>query len=839
MTIKIELSVEFASKDQTKKFMFSQNLTLSEFVCPIPVCQPEADLGSILHIFHQSDCDCLAVLNKDLRWGIISSSKLLALLSNPRRQLSTITSGYPKQTYSSRNLASQTDCVELRHLIEPAIVYRDDTKLPNFLASLADNYLESDRSNCLIVDRAGKLKGKLDRHKLLRYIGSRVARCNSNSLLPTSSMPLLSLLDHLNLPLKIETSEGKNCYENRCWQESISHNHDNHLAESQKLNASIADWWMNQQLAAIEKPDGGYFCYLSDKPKLKNSSHNGMAKVRHHNSPQFNARLSAACSVVKQPSIKCSQAQTKTSPNNLPTEQTNCSSLGVKVEATEDWNYIKIPLTLEKSSSNRPTYWSILAIKPSLLQFGKRPAADTKARCHAACRKSKDLSATDPSVSQAQNCDVVDNLTVNNLLRAIGHELKSPLTGILGLSNLLDSQKLGELNPRQAEYIKLIHNSGQELMTVVQGLIELTNLTTGKFELQLEEIELESLFNHLYQQTIAKLQTIDRAESNLLISTSGIKLNIEPELEIAIADRLRLWSILSHLMLETVRFSGASSIAIEIEVRSEGEYMAITIQNKRENGKACSPEAENGDWAARNMGLDSIIALFLARVLQGDLQSVYGSTGCMFTLLLPKVDLPTETSSISARSLEKNMRQSPSEIRRSSGNGGKAKLCDTPLSAGSHRKVTANRHNAVKNLTILCLYPETEAIDRDLGNNHELGFNLKNWAEQDWSDDKKQKFPYRHRIIEADGLEQAHTLARIWQLDVIVLDGYQIVDPQQYWRSLQESQYLSALPIITLDAKTTEAANQVEGLNVYPCLLPAQCRSIRDLMQVIQIATEQ
>ena len=110
-----------------------------------------------------------------------------------------------------------------------------------------------------------------------------------------------------------------------------------------------------------------------------------------------------------------------------------------------------------------------------------------------------------------------------------------------------------------------------------------------------------------------------------------------------------------------------------------------------------------------------------------------------------------------------------------------------------------------------------------------LEFNFKHWAEQEWFN--------KHRIIEADGLLQAHTLARIWELDVIVLEGHKIADPKEYLRSLQNSEYLSSLPIVTLDTKTTEAANQIAGLNVYPCLLPAKCRSFKDLMQVIQIAT--
>ena len=137
-----------------------------------------------------------------------------------------------------------------------------------------------------------------------------------------------------------------------------------------------------------------------------------------------------------------------------------------------------------------------------------------------------------------------------------------------------------------------------------------------------------------------------------------------------------------------------------------------------------------------------------------------------------------------------------------------------------------------KNLTILYLCPEPEAIDLQASHNHSMSFDLKRWS------DSEQQVGSQHRIIEADSLEQAHSLARIWELDVVILDGDRIIEPIAYLRSLLESEYLAALPLITLDARTTEAANQIEGLSVYPCLLPAEHRSIEDLMQVIQIATE-
>jgi hypothetical protein len=155
----------------------------------------------------------------------------------------------------------------------------------------------------------------------------------------------------------------------------------------------------------------------------------------------------------------------------------------------------------------------------------------------------------------------------------------------------------------------------------------------------------------------------------------------------------------------------------------------------------------------------------------------------------------------------------------------------SPLQDAITPKFTSKKKTA--NPTILCLYPELEVIDPQIKHNHNSNFDLKSWL-----NNYEAQTGERHRIIEADSLEQAHNLARIWRLDAIILNGQQIAQPRLYLRSLQESEHLARLPLITLDNKTTKAANQIEGLKVYPCLLPARQCNIADLIQVIQIAIE-
>ncbi|MDY7013798.1 MAG: response regulator [Cyanobacteriota bacterium] len=94
-----------------------------------------------------------------------------------------------------------------------------------------------------------------------------------------------------------------------------------------------------------------------------------------------------------------------------------------------------------------------------------------------------------------------------------------------------------------------------------------------------------------------------------------------------------------------------------------------------------------------------------------------------------------------------------------------------------------------------------------------------------------------YRILATDDLEQADSLARVWQPDVLLLDGLGLEDPEAYLRSLQSQNRLATLPLVTLDPKITEAANQIPGLLVFPCLVSTDRQGMTALLQVIQIAT--
>ena len=745
--------------------MFSFDVTLNDFVCSIPICQSKTDLGNILNIFHQTNCSSIAV-SDEKKWGIITSQKLLASLAKSWQRYPVARVGYPKNLQYSDFPPALED---FDNLVESVTVCRADTSVVEFLARIDSESLCLDREIYLVSDRLGRLQGKLDVAKLLKYVGTKFSQLKANSHLSTLSPKILGLLDSFALPIKIETFAGENLYQNECWRRLVSQPEDRKMAES-RSDISIANWWIEQQLNDLSPDTSGKQQIAASNNYPDNYC---CLDARYYSSGRADTMPENALSDLNLKLARISSSLSEHFESSSLTEGIfqPVADRRVEIEWKTKWSYLKIPITLNRQqlTNKADTCSFVLAIETSTVKTE-------------ASKFGRDLSV---------------NSTADELLATVAHELKSPLMGIVGLSGLLKAQKLGTLNQRQYKYVELIYNGGQKLMNIVKNLLKLTALT-AEGEIKPEAIELQSCCEGVYQEVLTNLKSSNDRELNWAVVSTQLQLEIEPGREIAIADRTLLSTVLSHLMSEAIQFTNAIA-TLKVKIQSQNDRLAITIGNNI--SFATSSWQPNFSSIESPVQLNLMMAEHLTKAIDGKIETIKTEDGCQYSLLLP---------------LEKS--QPP--------------LANT----NSQPSQDSDRPKSPKNLTILCLYPESQAIDPQLASNRDLNLDLKHWVEQDWAD-TEQKFDYQYRIIEADGLEQAHTLARIWQLDAIVIDGHQIADCGTYLRSLQQSEYLSSLPLITLDTKTTEAANQVEGLNVYPCLLPIECRNIKDLIQVIQIAT--
>jgi signal transduction histidine kinase len=87
----------------------------------------------------------------------------------------------------------------------------------------------------------------------------------------------------------------------------------------------------------------------------------------------------------------------------------------------------------------------------------------------------------------------VSSRNKSEFLASMSHELRTPLNGILGASELLGQELFGPLNPKQAEYVGDIRQSGTHLLSLIDDVLDLSRIEAGQFEPKLEAIDATSL----------------------------------------------------------------------------------------------------------------------------------------------------------------------------------------------------------------------------------------------------------------------------------------------------------------------------------------------------------
>jgi len=78
----------------------------------------------------------------------------------------------------------------------------------------------------------------------------------------------------------------------------------------------------------------------------------------------------------------------------------------------------------------------------------------------------------------------------SEFLANMSHELRTPLNAIIGFSEALTERMFGELNPKQEEYLRDIHASGQHLLALINDILDLSKIEAGRMELDLTDFHL-------------------------------------------------------------------------------------------------------------------------------------------------------------------------------------------------------------------------------------------------------------------------------------------------------------------------------------------------------------
>lgn len=127
----------------------------------------------------------------------------------------------------------------------------------------------------------------------------------------------------------------------------------------------------------------------------------------------------------------------------------------------------------------------------------------------------------------------------------VSYELRTPLTNIIGFTELLDTALFGDLTDKQREYVGDITVSSKTLLNIIDGILDLATIDAGSLELKLEEVDVRELID------AAALGVSERAiRSNLMLDIA-----IADDAKSFVADKTRVLQVLSNLLSNAVGFS--------------------------------------------------------------------------------------------------------------------------------------------------------------------------------------------------------------------------------------------------------------------------------------------
>lgn len=161
------------------------------------------------------------------------------------------------------------------------------------------------------------------------------------------------------------------------------------------------------------------------------------------------------------------------------------------------------------------------------------------------------------------------NQAKSQFLSNMSHELRTPLTSINGFSEFLLDGFVGPLNEAQTKYLTNINVSGKHLLELINGILDLSKIESGKMSLKLEKVSIPPLLDEII----------------LVLEGYAAKANVELELQYSegipaiFIDRTKFKQILYNLCSNAIKFSPeASKVSVDVNYSDPSNLSDNSVQ---------------------------------------------------------------------------------------------------------------------------------------------------------------------------------------------------------------------------------------------------------------------
>ncbi len=191
-------------------------------------------------------------------------------------------------------------------------------------------------------------------------------------------------------------------------------------------------------------------------------------------------------------------------------------------------------------------------------------------------RDISELKRTEQELIDTREAALAASVAKSEFLSSMSHEIRTPMNAILGMGDLLAETRL---SAEQRRFVETMTRNGNALLNLINGILDLAKIESGRLSLEAAEFDLEELVEH-----VAETLSLRAHEKGIELVT-----RIEPAVPLRlIGDQSRLRQVLINLLGNAIKFTEQGEVALTIGTEAGGAgHLLVSV---RDTGIGITPE---------------------------------------------------------------------------------------------------------------------------------------------------------------------------------------------------------------------------------------------------------
>jgi signal transduction histidine kinase len=347
--------------------------------------------------------------------------------------------------------------------------------------------------------------------------------------------------------------------------------------ERYKAPSEVEDWWHLPggrvlHIISEQRPDGGVtYLYQDETERLSlESRYNAMIDVQRETLDSLKEGVAVFATDGRLKLFNSSFAAIWRLSRRMLAETPHIdeiiSQAIVLYEDPRTWDRLKRAVT-SFSDSREPLEGQMIRPDGSVIDFAATPLPDGATLITFA-----DVTASkryERALLERNEALIAGDRLKNQFISHVSYELRTPLTNIIGFSELLSSPRVGALNLKQREYLGDITSSSKTLLAIIDDILDLTTIDAGALELKLGRIAVKSVIE------AAVLGVKDRAARARLT----LDITVAHDADTFVGDEARVRQVLYNLLSNAVGFSRPGG-TVQLACWRETETIMFKIEDQ-------------------------------------------------------------------------------------------------------------------------------------------------------------------------------------------------------------------------------------------------------------------